>query len=396
MNTPSGSLAGGPPAVVLNTYHTGLGVARCLGPLGVRVVGMTKHAGFPGNRSRWLEFRPSADSLEEPQQLLKQLVEFADECGTRPVLFPTRDHDIAFINQHRTELERAYLIPFAEPEVIDRAMNKDRLVEIAQSVGIRSPRAVVLEQAAEAERVRGLRFPCICKPVYARHWRKPGIWEAVGRQKAVKVETFDEFRALYDRVGPLEPQMLVQEWVPGGEEQLQIFGSYCARGGGVRAFFTARKRLQYPALLGTGIVVEALPVDGIEAPSRALLDAIGFHGISEIEYKRDPRDGTLYLIEINPRHWDQHQIGATVGVNLSAAAYADAIGRPIPEMRQREKPAVWVAEREFAEHVARALLGRAPLSDLGKIFLRRRTWSVFDSGDLGPFLAMLGLAPRAR
>jgi predicted ATP-grasp superfamily ATP-dependent carboligase len=392
----SGPLAGGPPAVVLNTFHTGLGVARSLGPLGVRVVGMTPFAGFPGNRSRWLEFRRSSDSLQQPQQLLQELLAFAREANGKPVLFPTRDHDITFINNHRTELEQAYVVPFASPEIVDRAMNKDRLVELAQSVGIRSPRAVVIDAPGQTERVRGLRFPCICKPVYARQWRKPGIWEAVRRQKAVKAESFEDFRALYDSISALEPQMLVQEWVPGGEEQLQIFGSYCAREGGVRAFFTARKRLQYPALVGTGIVVEALPLAGLEAPSRALLDAIGFHGISEIEYKRDPRDGTLYLIEVNPRHWDQHQIGTTVGVNLSAVAYADATGRPWASQPQRPEPAVWVAEREFAQHVARALLGRAPLSDFGKIFFRRRTWSVFDAGDLGPFLSMLRLTPKAQ
>ena len=30
-------------------------------------------------------------------------------------------------------------------------------------------------------------------------------------------------------------------------------------------------------------------VDG----ARRLLHALGFHGISQVEYKRDPRDGTL-------------------------------------------------------------------------------------------------------
>jgi predicted ATP-grasp superfamily ATP-dependent carboligase len=93
----------------------------------------------------------------------------------------------------------------------------------------------------------------------------------------------------------------------------------------VLASFTARKRLQYPPLAGTGVVVEALPIGEIVAPSKSLLAALQFHGISEIEYKRDTRDGTLNLIEINPRHWDQHGLGTAVGVNLSEAACRDML-----------------------------------------------------------------------
>lgn len=389
-------LTGGQPAVVLNTYHTGLGLARCLAPFGVRVIGLTPHVGFPGNRSRWLEFRRSADSLGEPERLRDELMALADELGERPVLFPTRDHDITFINRFRTELDRAYLVPFSSPEVVDCVMNKDRLLSAAESIGIAVPKGVSLTDPSEMDRARALRYPCVCKPVYARQWRKPGVWEAVGRQKAIMVRSFNEFADLYHRISALEPQVTVQEWIPGSEEDLLIFGSYCTASGTVAAHFTARKRLQYPALMGTGILVEALPVPQIEAPSRALLAEVGYHGISEIEYKRDIRDGRLHLIEINPRHWDQHQLGAAVGVNLSVVAYCDTVGRSVPPMQQSERSALWIAEREFASHAARALLGRTPLSDLCKIRSGRRVWSVFDADDLRPFLAMLHLIPGAK
>ncbi|MFU8858770.1 MAG: hypothetical protein ACNA8S_17430, partial [Deferrisomatales bacterium] len=386
------------PVVVLNPHYTGLGIARNLGPLGIRVLGLTHEPGFPGNHSRWLEYRASPDSLSEPEALCAFLTKLADELGRPAVLFPTRDHDLNFVNRHREELEARYLLPFAGPEGLDRVLNKDRLFAAAEAAGLRVPRGVTLHGHDDLDRARGLTYPVVCKPSYASQWRKPGIWEAVGRSKASRFETFDELARFHKGVAPIDPHMTVQEWIPGGERSLLIFGSHCAAGGEPTAFFTARKRLQYPALLGTGIVVEALPLPELEAPSRALLKALDFHGISEIELKRHEGTGELHLIEVNPRHWDQHRLGTAVGVNLSEAAYRDATGQPPRPMPQQGKRALWVAEHGFARHAARALLGREPLGDLREVFGAKRTWGVLDPRDIRPFLAMLGLLrkPRSR
>ena len=106
-------------------------------------------------------------------------------------------------------------------------MNKDVLADAARSAGLRVPRSVTIREPVELEQARGLRFPCICKPLYASQWRRAGIWEAVGRQKARRVETFDELAAYYRDFSDLDPLITVQEWVEGGEENLLIFGSYC-------------------------------------------------------------------------------------------------------------------------------------------------------------------------
>jgi predicted ATP-grasp superfamily ATP-dependent carboligase len=384
------------PVVVLNMHHSGLGIARNLGPLGVRVLGLTHVPDFDGNRSRWVEYRRSADSLVDPEELLEQLLGLARQLGARPVLFPTRDHDIVFMNRFRQAIDAAFVVPCVSPEALDAILNKDRLFETARSIGVAVPESVTLHASSERGMARKLSYPCICKPVYASQWRKPVIWDAVGRQKAVSVPTYDDFIAFYDRICRLDPLVTLQQWIPGGEEDLLIYGSYCGDDHAPLAFFTARKRLQYPPLLGTGIVVEARPIPEIETPARALLRALAFRGISEIEFKRDPRDGSLFLIEVNPRHWDQHRLGTAAGVNLSEAAYRDATGQSPRQMLQRSEPVLWIAEREFAGHAVRTLFGRAPLADLRKVLGARRTWSVFDTADLVPILALLGLVPAKR
>ncbi len=53
------------PVIILNTHHSGLAIARDLAPLGVRVIGLTAIASFPGNSSRLLEYRAAPDSLTD-------------------------------------------------------------------------------------------------------------------------------------------------------------------------------------------------------------------------------------------------------------------------------------------------------------------------------------------
>lgn len=380
-----------PPVVILNMHYTGLGIARNLAPLGVPLFALSSDKGFPGNFSRHVKFQASPDSLAEPAALEAFLLDMARRLGTRAVLFPTRDHDIHFINARRAALGEAFQIPFAEPAIMERVLDKDKTFEYAARCGISRPLSVTVRSPAELEAAReSLRFPCIIKPLMASHWRKPGIWEAVGKQKAVKIESWEELRRFYARVSPVEPVATVQEWIPGGEENLVVFGSYCRGNGEVVCSFTGRKRLQYPALYGTGVVVESHPTPAIEPISRELLAALEFRGISEIEYKYDPRDGSYRLIEVNPRHWDQHRLGTACGVNLSEAVYRDLAGLPHEPRTQQGPPVKWIAEYDMALYFIRCLAGRAgTLRDFFSLMAGRKVYAVMDRKDPQPGIRLV-------
>ncbi|HEX6664613.1 MAG TPA: hypothetical protein VF025_13165, partial [Gaiellaceae bacterium] len=57
-----------------------------------------------------------------------------------------------------------------------------------------------------------------------------------------------------------------------------------------------------------------------------LLRELGFHGIAQVEWKRDPRDGRLKLIEVNPRLWQWHGLTGACGADVTQIAYWDLIG----------------------------------------------------------------------
>ena len=65
-----------------------------------------------------------------------------------------------------------------------------------------------------------------------------------------------------------------------------------------------------------------------------------------------------FLIEINPRHWDQHELGTLVGVNLSWIAYQDMVGRSqdkVTPSYARDSTYRWIAETELLKDMVRGV-----------------------------------------
>jgi predicted ATP-grasp superfamily ATP-dependent carboligase len=64
---------------------------------------------------------------------------------------------------------------------------------------------------------------------------------------------------------------------------------------------------------------------------------IGYYGIVDAEFKKDPRDGVFKFIELNPRVWMQNSFPSRYGCNLPYIAYLDTIGKPL-DIQQGFKP----------------------------------------------------------
>jgi hypothetical protein len=163
--------------------------------------------------------------------------------------------------------------------------------------------------------------------------------------------------------------------------------------------------------------VEACSVEPILAPSASLLKAFGYAGLAEVEYKLDRNTGTYHLIEINARHWDQHELGRLVGVNLTRIAYRDMVGAaPLRETPDYTRAASfrWIAETELLQGTAqnlraelrrlageRASLGRrlraigAALRELLSVVGGSKMFAVASFRDPRPTLALCGRLMRS-
>ena len=350
MKDMSGAANRNPPVFVLNAYYSGLGIARNLHGRGIDVYSLSFDSSAPGFRSRF--FKGTYDvpnGRDEPDALFRRLLEIRQYHDANPVIFATRDFDVLFLNEYRDRLGPHFRVP--QNCAVPVLMDKMELAKIARAHDIETPVTVACSSNEELEsHIPVLRFPVVVKPRFAHQWRAKGAWQTVGARKAFLVGDADQLRREYRQLSTIGPEILIQEYISGEDTDIVVCAGYVNEQHDLVAYFTAKKLRQSPPLFGTGCVVEALDVPAIVPITRRLLRVCRYTGLAEVEFKHDQSSGTYSLIEVNPRHWDQHELGTMAGINLSWVAYQESIG-------QNASPQVpnysggtqykWIAESEM-------------------------------------------------
>ncbi len=375
-----------PPVIIMNMFYSGLAIARDLAGTGLKVIGLSADRKAYGNFTRFCDVRFAPDSQSEPEKLAAYLKSAAAELGGA-VIFPTRDADVVFLDRHREDL-KDYRLSIPSRESLRRVLDKGQLVEAAKAAGVPAPRTLVVRNASDLERVPAeAGFPCVVKPVSSYQWRGEGNWQAVGCRKAFRADSASELKEEYGRVAQVNPEVLVQEWIPGSTADIAIMGGYFGNGSEPLGYFCARKLVQEPDDFGTGCVVQNVSLQEIVEPSARLCKSLAYRGMAEIEYKRDANTGEYKLIEINTRHWDWHQLAHMSGTNLTRVAYSDLTGHSLDAHTLQHPGGKWVAEDAWLMYSASGIYNkRVKLKTLFRQLSGPKMFGIFKWGDPMPFL----------
>ena len=315
-------------------WVNGLAAIRSLGRRGLRVLALDHRPYALGFRSRYAEPRLAPDPLDDEEGFIAGLRAIAEETDDVLPVFPTHDEHVNAIARHADALRDRYRFPFPDWEVLERIQSKRHQLETAESAGLPVPRTFHPRSRDEAVAAgEELGFPVLVKPSANVGFRRDH-----GRQ-LFRCENSAELERAYEDTEPYEP--MVQELIPGGDEQLYTLGSYVSADGEALGLFSGHKLRQTRGYMGSARVGEAMWVDEVVEQGLALLRAIGFHGISQVETKRDPRDGQYKLMEVNPRLWQWHSLAAACGVDLPWIAYRDLLGKPLPPARMHGDGKRW-------------------------------------------------------
>ncbi len=320
-----------PPAAVFQvSYSCGLDIVRDLGRHGVPMLALDPDPKAIGLRSRYAAGRVCPSPLEDEEAFLTWLETLGQSLPQRAVVFPSHDEFIWPLSRHAERLEPWFIVPFSRWHVMSKVHDKRAQMEAAWRAGVDTPKTVFVDSGAELQAAAGeIRFPAVLKPVESL------AFKLRFHRHILDVETPDELTRIYDKVDDLGVLML-QERIPGGEDELWTVGSYLDAESRPLAVFTGHKLRQYPHAGGSCLAGVSRWDQRLADAALRLLQELHFHGVSQVEFKRDPRDGCFCLMEINARHWKWHGLAAQCGVNLSFVAYRDAIGDPYLARRQQD------------------------------------------------------------
>lgn len=377
-----------PGAVVIGGDYQGLGIVRSLGRHGVPVCVIDDEYSI-SRFSRYATFSQAVPSLRDEVATINLLLDLAHRKNLKGwVLFPTRDETVAALSRHRAELSAFYRVPTPGWGSIHWVWDKSNTYRLAQELGIPIPRTWHPQSLEELDQIDA-DVPLVIKPAIKQHFFY------ATKAKAWRANTRDELRRLFQKATALvgEGGVLVQDLVPGdGDCQF----SYCAffKGGRPIGSMTAKRRRQHPHEFGrASTYVETTEPGWVDTLSERLLQAIGYYGLVEVEYKLDPRDGQFRLLDVNGRTWGFHSLGCRAGVDFPYMLYADQIGEAVETCRAQ--PGIsWIRLATDLPHGLREILAgrlnwRAYLRSLRSF----DTEAVCSWEDPLPFLAELALIP---
>ena len=315
---------GGSPAVVVDVgWVNGIAAIRSLGRAGAPVLAVDHRPWALGLRSRYAIPVVAPDPGVDESGFVSALVELGDALGVPTPVFPTHDEGLNAIARHAQELGGRFLHPFPDWSSLERIQSKRFQLEVAEAAGVDTPRTGHPRSADEALAMADeIGYPVLVKPA------DPVEFKRRHKRQAFRCGTRAELEDAFARAEPHEP--MVQELIPGGDDTLYTLGSYLDATGRPLGVFCGRKLRQTPPTVGTCRVGEAIWVQEVVDSGLRFLAALEYQGLSQVEFKRDPRDGRYKLMEINPRLYQWHGLAAACGVDLPRLAYRDLLGLPCP------------------------------------------------------------------
>jgi predicted ATP-grasp superfamily ATP-dependent carboligase len=158
------------------------------------------------------------------------------------------------------------------------------------------------------------------------------------------VESEAQLQSLPANLFAVASPLLLQQWVPGGDDAVYFCLVQYDQNGKVANWFCGRKLMQWPPLGGSTAITISDELDETRDLTIAIFDAVKYQGLGSMEYKKDPRDGSFYIMEPTVGRNDfQSYLAVTGGVNLTRYACDDMLGRAI-ESKPLKKTSAWYFE----------------------------------------------------
>jgi D-aspartate ligase len=313
------------PVVLLRTArHGGLGIARSLGRLGVPVYTVDNSRWTLASVSRYCRASITLDLDAEPAgQCLGSLLDFGRRLGRRPILIPTTDTAAIWVADHGEALRGTFRFPRQDAALVRTLCDKGRMQELARQCGVAVAQSVTPRSRDDVLRfLETASFPVMVKATDAERFRR-----RTGGTKFL-TQTQTELLELYDRAADDgEPSFLFQEFIPGED---WMFDGYFDRESRYLFGVTGKKIRRFPVKTGVTSLGVCLHNETVEKITVEFMQAIGYRGILDIGYRRDSRNGTYRVLDVNPR------IGCTFrlftgsgGMDVARALYLNLTGRPV-------------------------------------------------------------------
>lgn len=327
------------PVLILNvgTYpynQSSVGIARSLGRIGIPVYLVQKDSFIPAGGSRYLagKFVWTTSGLHV-DRFLEGMAAIGKTLGCRTILIPTGDLAAILVAENARALSPWFTFAQPPPTLPRSVSSKRRLYQLCRRLGIPCPQTHFPSSRSEVVDLAGrMQFPVIVKGI--EPWLLPsGIAStSIVTKREPLIELFDTMSRQ-----SATTSLMVQEMIPSETAEDWIVHGYWDSSGKAARVFTGTKLRSFPAFAGFTTLARCVDNDRLRGEATALLSALDYRGVVDLDYRFDGRDGQYKLLDFNPRIGAQFRLFEDdSGLDVARALHLDLTGRPLPPGQQIE------------------------------------------------------------
>ena len=362
----------------------GLAVIRCLGPKDVPIIAVYYQKGDMGYVSKYVKeaiFAPHPEQF--PEAFINLLLDVAVRVG-RSILIPADDASLSVVSKNKRALEEKFLVACTEWEITEKFIDKKFTYALAEACDIPTPRTVVPNSIEEVEAYeKKIEYPCLVKPCESHKYFE------IFRRKMVRVDNIDQMIYAYRQAADVGLKVMIQELIPGDDASGVNYNSYVWEGQPIIEFTAEKVRLSPPAF-GIPRVVVSKDIQETIEPGRKILKKLGYYGYSCTEFKKDCRDGTYKLMEVNGRHNRSGLLAMHCGLNFPWIEYQNLVEGKLIRKHFYKTGVYWIDEyQDLFSSFKFMKREKYSVKEYLMPYLRSHVFAVFDINDVKPFFKRL-------
>lgn len=315
-----------------------LAAARTLGRMGVPVFYAGKKGAVCIQESRYWRDRFWWDFDAPREETLQFFLGIAQTLGARPILLVVNDWTATFVDEYADRLQRHYIFPRSTPGTLQKLVSKWGTFAAANALGVPSPKTWLPRTRQDVLAfIESALFPVVVKAADPSACRPPA--------KAIAADTAELLR-IFEAADPREPNVIFQEYIPGGPDAVWMCNAYLDASARCRAAYTGRKLRQVDDM-GIACLAVTEPNPTVADQTRTLLEGTGYRGLAGVGWKYDLRDGRYKLLDVNARMSGVFRLFAGAnGMDVVRLSYLDLTGQPLPQF-EVSAGRKWMLEQDF-------------------------------------------------
>ena len=245
-------------------------------------------------------------STTEPHEFLDTIYRLA--CSEAiDLIIPVTDWTVGPLSLQRERFAGSCKVALPSADALDLTADKYRTIKLAESIGIRVPRTLLVKSPDDVSTWGSTEIPAVVKDRFSVRWKSDG---AVFGSVAYAFTSAELDAKIAERI-TAAGDVLIQEFVAGTGIG---FSCFVAHGKTYLPFQWQRMREVDPRGSGSSARKSVPGDETLALQSQELITRMGFEGIAMVEYKKTP-EGDFVLMEVNGRPWGSIGLPIACGID---------------------------------------------------------------------------------